>query len=315
MKGSGRVSKRKKITLLIVILLLVVLAGAAAFYLHFFAKAGQTIETLQKLTEGNGYELTADCSITFDPSEKIKPVTDLIQELLKTEELTEKFTATGESAQKNLKLQLNEDLTEKKSALTTVYLVDGTCYFGIDSIVSALAKDEIDKSLLLKVAYNGWIKDHCVTAEQLTKLLYDLTGVTVENELKLPSGMDALLFLIEPEHLFDPNLWSAVKVTSQKGGVSEFMIDADYFAKLIGIKSDQIEADFSFLVDENDNYTFTLTVAISDDDGNKIVTEIHASAKKQEQQNSIQAPQLLLTDEQIEQLKSLAEPFVRSITK
>ena len=308
-------SKRKKITLLVVILLIAVLAGGVVFYLHFFANAGQTIETLQKLTEGNGYQLTADCSVTFEPSEKIKPVTDLIQELLKTDELTAKFTATGESAQKNLKLQLNEDMTEKKSALTTIYLVDGKCYFGIDSIVSALAGDEIDKSLLLKVAYNGWIKDHCVTAEQLTKLLYDLTGVTVENELKLPTGMDALLFLIEPEHLFDPKLWSAVKVTNQKDGYSQFTIDADYFAKLIGIESDQVEADFSFLVDDKDNYTFTLTVAVSDNDGNKISAKVSASAEKLEQQNSIQSPQLLLTDEQIEQLKSLAEPFINSITK
>ena len=308
-------SKRKKITVLVVILLVAVLVGGVVFYLHFLANAGQTIETLQKLTEGNGYQLTADCSVTFEPSEKIKPVTDLIQELLKTDELTAKFTATGESAQKNLKLQLNEDMTEKKSALTTIYLVDGKCYFGIDSIVSALAGDEIDKSLLLKVAYNGWIKDHCVTAEQLTKLLYDLTGVTGENELKMPTGMDVLLFLIEPEHLFDPKLWSVVKVTNQKDGYSQFTIDADYFAKLIGIESDQAEADFSFLVDDKDNYTFTLTVAVLDNDGNKISAKVSASAEKLEQQNSIKSPQLLLTDEQIEQLKSLAEPFINSITK
>ena len=69
------------------------------------------------------------------------------------------------------------------------------------------------------------------------------------------------------------------------------------------------------MVDENDNYTFTLTVAVSDDDGNKISTEIHASAQRQEQQNMIQAPKLLLTDEQIDELKSLAEPFIKSIMK
>lgn len=69
------------------------------------------------------------------------------------------------------------------------------------------------------------------------------------------------------------------------------------------------------MVDENDNYTFTLTVAVSDDDGNKISTEIYASAQRQEQQNTIQALKLLLTDEQIDELKSLVEPFIKSIMK
>lgn len=308
-------SKRKKAVLAVGLVLAAFLIGAIIFYMHFIMNAGQTIEMLQKLVAGNGYEITADCAMTFEPSDQLKPVTDLAQELLNTNSLTAKFTATGDSTQKNLKLQLKENMTDKQNLLTTFYLVDGKCYFGIDSIVSTLAKDEIDKSFLLKVAYNGWIKDHCVTVEQLTKLLYDLTGVTIENELKLPSGMDALLFLMEPEHLFDPDLWSAVKVTSQKNGMSEFTIDADYFAKLIGIKSDQIEADFSFLVDENDNYTFTLTVGVVDDDGNRIVTEIHAAAQKQEQQTTIQAPKLLLTDEQVDELKNLAEPFIKNIIK
>lgn len=99
------------------------------------------------------------------------------------------------------------------------------------------ASDEIDKSFLLKAAYNGWIKDHCVTLEQLTSLIYDLTGVTVENSLKMPGGMDAVLFLAEPDHLFDPKLWSAVKVSGKNDGASEFTIDADYFAQLVGIQS------------------------------------------------------------------------------
>lgn len=308
-------SKRKKTVLAVGLVLAAFLIGAIIFYMHFIMNAGQTIETLQKLVAGNGYEITADCAMTFEPSDQLKPVTDLVQELLNTDSLTAKFTATGDSAQKNLKLQLKENMTDKQTALTTFYLVDGKCYFGIDSIISALAGNDIDKSFLLKVAYNGWIKDHCVTLEQFTSLVYDLTSVTVENQLKMPGGMDAVLFLIEPDHLFDPNLWSTVKITSQKGGASEFTIDADYFTKLIGIESDQIEADFSFLVDENDNYTFTLTVAVSDDDGNKISTEIHASAQRQEQQNTIQAPKLLLTDEQIDELKSLAEPFIKSIMK
>lgn len=308
-------SKKKKAALAVVLVLAVLLVGAVVFYMHFIMNAGQTIETLQKLVEGNGYEITADCTLTFEPSDKLKPVADLVQEILNTDSLTAKFTATGESAQTNLKLQLKENITDKQNALTTFYLVDGKCYFGIDSIISALAGDEIDKSLLLKIAYNGWIKDHCVTMEQLTSLIYDLTGVTVENSLKMPGGMDAVLFLIEPDHLFDPKLWSAVTVRNKTNGASEFSIDADYFAQLVGIEPDQADAKLSFLVDEEDNYTFTLTITISDDDGNQVQAEVHATANKLAQQNTITAPELLLTDEQIDQLKDLAEPFIDSIKK
>ena len=286
-------SKRKKAVLAVVLVLAAFLLGAIIFYLHFIMNAGQTIETLQKLVEGNGYEITADCAMTFEPSDQLKPVTDLARELLNTDSLTAKFTAEGESAQKNLKLQLKENIT----------------------IISALAGDEIDKSFLLKAAYNGWIKDHCVTLEQLTSLIYDLTGVTVENPLKMPGGMDAVLFLAEPDHLFDPKLWSAVKVSGKNDRASEFTIDADYFAQLVGIQPKQADAKLSFFVDKEDNYTFTLTITISDDDGNQLQTEVHAAANKLDDQNTITAPKLLLTDEQIEQLKDLAEPFMDSIKK
>lgn len=308
-------SKRKKAVLAVGLVLAAFLLGAIIFYLHFIMNAGQTIETLQKLVEGNGYEITADCAMTFEPSDQLKPVTDLARELLNTDSLTAKFTAAGESAQKNLKLQLKENITDKQTSLTTFYLVDGKCYFGIDSIISALAGDEIDKSFLLKAAYNGWIKDHCVTLEQLTSLIYDLTGVTVENPLKMPGGMDAVLFLAEPDHLFDPKLWQAVKVSGKNDGASEFTIDADYFAQLVGIQPKQADAKLSFFVDKEDNYTFTLTITISDDDGNQLQTEVHAAANKLNEQNTITAPKLLLTDEQIEQLKDLAEPFMDSIKK
>lgn len=308
-------SKRKKVVLAVGLVLAAFLVGAIVFYLHFIMNAGQTIETLQKLVEGNGYEITADCTMTLEPSDQLKPVADLAQELLNTDSLTAKVTATGESAQKNLKLQLKENMTDEQTALTTVYLVDGNCYFGIDSIISALVGDEIDKSLLLKMAYNGWIKDHCVTLEQLTSLIYDLTGVTVENALKMPGGMDAVLFLIEPDHLFDPKLWSAVTVSDKNDGAFEFTIDADYFAQLVGIDPKQADASLSFFVDKEDNYTFTLTMTISDEDGNQLQTNVQATATKLAEQNTITAPKLLLTDEQIEQLKDLAEPFINSIKK
>ena len=41
--------------------------------------------------------------MTFEPSDQLKPVTDLVQELLNTDSLTAKFTATGDSAQKKFK--------------------------------------------------------------------------------------------------------------------------------------------------------------------------------------------------------------------
>ena len=127
--------------------------------------------------------------------------------------------------------------------------------------------------------------------------------------------MDAVLFLAEPDHLFDPKLWSAVKVSGKNDGASEFTIDADYFAQLVGIQPKQADAKLSFFVDKGDNYTFTLTITISDDDGNCLQTEVHAAANKLDEQNTITAPKLLLTDEQIEQLKDLAEPFIDSIKK
>ena len=105
-------SKRKKAVLAVGLVLAAFLIGAIIFYMHFIMNAGQTIETLQKLVAGNGYEITADCAMTFEPSDQLKPVTDLAQELLNTDSLTAKFTATGDSAQKNLKLQLKENITE-----------------------------------------------------------------------------------------------------------------------------------------------------------------------------------------------------------
>ena len=96
-------SKRKKAVLAVGLVLAAFLIGAIIFYMHFIMNAGQTIETLQKLVAGNGYEITADCVMTFEPSDQLKPVTDLVQELLSTDSLKAKFTAAGESAQKNFK--------------------------------------------------------------------------------------------------------------------------------------------------------------------------------------------------------------------
>ena len=58
-----------------------------------------------------------------------------------------------------------------------------------------------------------------------------------------------------------------------------------------------------------------INMKLRDDDGNCLQTEVHAAANKLDEQNTITAPKLLLTDEQIEQLKDLAEPFIDSIKK
>ena len=64
-------SKRKKAVLAVGLVLAVLLIGAIIFYMHFIMNAGQTIETLQKLVAGNGYEITADCAMTFEPSDQL----------------------------------------------------------------------------------------------------------------------------------------------------------------------------------------------------------------------------------------------------
>ena len=117
--GTQQITGRIDGVASMVFVLAVFLIGAIIFYMHFIMNTGQTIETLQKLVAGNGYEITADCAMTFEPSDQLKPVTDLAQELLNTDSLTAKFTAAGESAQKNLKLQLKENITDKQTALTT----------------------------------------------------------------------------------------------------------------------------------------------------------------------------------------------------
>ena len=69
-------SKRKKAVLAVGLVLAAFLLGAIIFYLHFIMNAGQTIETLQKLVEGNGYEITADCAMTFEPSDRKRSIVD-----------------------------------------------------------------------------------------------------------------------------------------------------------------------------------------------------------------------------------------------
>lgn len=68
--------------------------------MHFIMNAGQTIETLQKLVAGNGYDITADCAMTFEPSDQLKPVTDLAQELLNTDSLRQIYRSRRECTKK-----------------------------------------------------------------------------------------------------------------------------------------------------------------------------------------------------------------------
>ena len=60
-------SKSKKAVLAVGLDLAAFLIGAIIFYMHFIMNAGHPIETLQKLVAGNGYEITADCAMTFEP--------------------------------------------------------------------------------------------------------------------------------------------------------------------------------------------------------------------------------------------------------
>lgn len=303
--------KKKKV--IIVILTVAVAAAAVAvwFYGHILQNAGRTMKTLQRLTEGNGYRITADCTLTLQPSDELKPAADLFLKLFKGSDLSVKLSAEGESAQKNLKLQLKEAMTGEQLLLAEVYLVDETCYFGIDSMVSAIAGDEIEKNPFFKAAYNGWIRDHCMTSEQLMSLVYDLTGIQVENKLKMPGGMDAVLFLIEPDHLFDPKLWSAIRVSKEDDNAAVFAIDADYFAQLVGINPEQTTAELMIWTDSNGNYRLKLSISFSADDGNMVYAEITADAEKMKEKNTIEAPALLLTDEQVEQIKQLAKALMK----
>ena len=147
--------------------------------------------------------------------------------------------------------------------------------------------------------------------EQLMSLVYDLTGIQVENKLKMPGGMDAVLFLIEPDHLFDPKLWSAIRVSKEDDNAAVFAIDADYFAQLVGINPEQTTAELMIWTDSNGNYRLKLSVSFSVDDGNMVYAEITADAEKMEGKNTIEAPALLLTDEQVEQIKQLAKALMK----
>ena len=150
-----------------------------------------------------------------------------------------------------------------------------------------------------------------MTLEQLMSLVYDLTGIQAENKLKMPGGMDAFLFLIEPDHLFDPKLWSAIRVSKADDNAFVFAIDADYFAQLVGINPEQTEAELTVWTDSDGNYRLKLSASFSADDGNTIHAEITAEAERMAEMNTIEAPDLLLTDEQMNQIRELAKALMK----
>ena len=66
--------KKKKVIIVILTVAVAEAAVAVWFYGHIFQNADRTIKTLQRLTEGNGYRITADCTLTLQPSDELKTV-------------------------------------------------------------------------------------------------------------------------------------------------------------------------------------------------------------------------------------------------
>lgn len=289
-----------------------VFAAAAAvgilLYFQVFRKAEQTIETLRKLTENQAYSLTADCKVSLEPSEENEVLALLAQQLFGSRELSLKVGADGKSCGRDLNLDISAGTDEKMVQLTTLCLTGGTCYLGVDRLAAAVAGDALENNPVMQLAYQGWIRDHYVTWDQLETLLFELTGMNWEPERVSLTWGDVLLFFLNPEHLFDPDMWSAVQVTEAQEGYSSYRINADYFAELVGIEKERISAVLSFRTDEKkENFDLRLELSFTDDNANKITASADVSADRAEEAEEIQAPKLLLTDEQTEKLKELIE--------
>lgn len=292
------------------------LAAAAAvgagvfFYGTFFQKAGQTIEVLRDLTDGTSFQIDANSKVTFEAnSTDAMLLTALLKKATNSDEMSAELSASGQSTGTDFQFDIAAGTSatgEKKLDITDLVKAGNSCYIGVDKLVSALAGDALDSNFLLKVAYTGWIKDHYVSWDQLKQLIFDLTGKTIETEDFSVTWADVFLFLCSPDHLFDPDLWSAVQVSKRSDGYSTYQINADYFSSLIGLDSDQIAAQLEFHVDkEEKTYELKLDMTITDDLGNQIQTVTQASAQSLEEQTVITAPKLLLTDDQINQMKDI----------
>lgn len=282
------------------------------FYGTFFQKAGQTIEMLKELTDGTSFQVDADCKVTLKAnSTDAMLLTALIQKTMGSEESSFELTASGQSNKTDFAFDISAGLAQtdaKPIELTNLIKAEDGCYIGVDKLVAAAAGDTLDNNLLLKIAYEGWIKNHYVSWSQLKQLIFDLTGKNLETGELSVTWADVFMFFCSPDHLFDPDLWSAVQVSKKADGYSTYQINADYFSSLIGLNSDAVDAQLEFHVNkESKTYELKLDVTVTDDQGNQIQTSAEASAKAMEEQTVIAAPELLLSDEQISQIKDIIQ--------
>ncbi len=299
----------------------VVAFGAAAavvtgvfFYGTLFHKAEQTIETMKELTDGTSFEIDAECDVTLKAnSTDAMLLTALIQKAIGSDETSFQLSAVGQSSKTDFDLDISAGLSglDSEIKLTDLIKADNDCYIGVDSLISAVAGDAIDSNLLVKIAYEEWIKDRYISWTQLKQLITDLTGKDFSTEEISVTWADLLVFLCSPEHLFDPDLWSAVQISKKADGYSTYRINADYFSSLIGLDSDMIDAQLEFHVDkENKTYDLKLDITVTDDYGNQIQTSAEATATAMENQVEITAPELLLSDEKISQMKDIVQSLL-----
>ncbi len=294
-----------------------VVGAGVFFYGTLFQKAEQTIETMKILTDGTSFEIDADCDVTLNAnSTDAMLLAAIIQKAIGSDKTSFQLSAVGQSSKTDFDLDISAGLVgaDSEIKLTDLIKADNDCYIGVDSLISAVAGDAIDSNLLVKIAYEGWIKDHYVSWTQLKQLITDLTGKNLNTGEISVTWADLFVFLCSPEHLFDPDLWSAVQISKEADGYSIYQINADYFSELIGLDSDMIEAQLEFCVDkESKAYDLKMDITVTDDYGNQIQTLVEASAAAMKEQAEISTPELLLSDEKISQMKEIIQNLLGGI--
>lgn len=316
MREDGIMRKTGKIMIGVLALGAAAIVGASVFfYGTFFQKADQTIEMLKELTDGTSFEISADCTASFDAtSADAMLLAALIQSATDSEKTEMELVVSGQSTGTDFQLALSAGNVRSggtQIALTDIVKVGNGYYIGVDKLVSAVTGDLLDSNLLSKFAYESWIKDHYVSWEQLKQLIYDLTGEEIGTGEISVTWADVLMFLCSSDHLFDPNLWSAIQVAKGTDGYSAYRINADYFSDLIGLDPNMISAQLSFCVDRNNkSYDLNLEVTVTDSLGNQIQTLAKASAVALNQTVAITAPKLLLTGDQIDQMKDIIQSIL-----
>lgn len=301
--------KKKKTLLIAAAVVLIAAAAVGAFlYFAFFRNAGKTIEAFKHITDGTTFSVSAECKLNLDPvSTDAKLAVGLAQRILEEKEVSAVVSGEGKIQGTNLETTISAGIPGKAAAVTDAIFVDNKLYFGIDKAVSLIAGGLSD-NFVFKLAYAGLIENRYVSWEQLEELIYYICGEKFDLSEISVSWEELLLFFAKPEHLFDPKLWSSVKVTSDSEGYSTYEINADYFKELAGISGDSVSAQLSFKTDKAQNvYDIKLAISLTDDKNNKLTANVTASLKEQSEAADIKVPALLLTDSQIDELKALAD--------